>query len=315
LFDYSFKLLINHGSVNIKSKDIKTLNKPNILKYYDEDVELLDQLDLGKNKSSIIFDKFEFVRKDLKFLTNSQIRLEIVNSIANNIKPIKSIHKETNLPYSAISINIKHLEEKSFLQSDYNGYVLNNLTKIFFKELIEFNKSISMVNKFSDFFNDHNFEEIDEDFLKDIVALNNSDIIKSSLIDVYKVHNTIIESILNSSDVYCVFTFIHPDYPIVFQELVTNNVNIRLLLSDDIYSSFKDLMKNKIVDRDLKNKNLNLKRFKDPKNLFLIGSNDFIYLGLFKNDNSFDQNRILFSTNENAIKWGNELFNKLYGFS
>jgi len=273
---------------------------------------LLDKFDLGKNKSSIIFDKFEFVRKDLKFLTNSQIRLEIVNSIANTIKPIKNIHKETNLPYSAISINIKHLEERNFLQSDYNGYILNNLTKIFFKELIEFNKSINMVNKFSDFFNDHKFEEVDEDFLKDIVYLNNSEIIESSLVDVYKVHNTIIKSVSNSNEVYCVFTFIHPDYPIVFQELVNNHVNIRLLLSDDIFSTFKDMMKNKIVDRGLKNKNLNLRRFKNPKNLFLIGSNDFIYLGLFKEDNSFDQNRILFSTNKNAIKWGTELFNKLY---
>jgi predicted transcriptional regulator len=235
-----------------------------------------------------------------------------VNSIANTIKPIKNIHKETNLPYSAISINIKHLEERNFLQSDYNGYILNNLTKIFFKELIEFNKSINMVNKFSDFFKDHKFEEVDEDFLKDIVSLNNSEIIESSLVDVYKVHNTIIKSISNSNEVYCVFTFIHPDYPVVFQELVNNHVNIRLLLSDDIFSTFKDMMKNKIVDRGLKNKNLNLRRFKNPKNLFLIGSNDFIYLGLFKEDNSFDQNRILFSTNKNAIKWGTELFNKLY---
>ncbi|MDR3222933.1 MAG: DUF1724 domain-containing protein [Methanobrevibacter sp.] len=305
----------NYGSVNIETKNIKVLNEFNTVKSEDDDLKLLNKFDLNKNENDEMLEKFDFVRKDLKFLTNSQIRLEIINSIANFIKPIKDIHKETNLPYSAISLNIKHLEEKGFLQSNYHGYVLNNLTKIFFKEIIEFNRSINMINKFFDFFNAHKFEEIDDEFLKDIVSLDNSKIIESSLTDVYKVHNTIIDSILNSKDIYCVFNFIHPDYPVIFQDLIKNSVNIRLLLSKDIHFIFKGLIGDEIINKGLKNKNLNLKKLKINKNLFLIGSTEFIYLGLFKEDNSFDQNRILFSTNENAIKWGEELFNKIYGSS
>ncbi|MDR3292207.1 MAG: DUF1724 domain-containing protein [Methanobrevibacter sp.] len=305
----------NYGSVNIETKNIKVLNKFNVIKSEDEDLKLLNKFDLNKNENDEMLEKFDFVRKDLKFLTNSQIRLEIINSIANYVKPIKDIHKETNLPYSAISLNIKNLEEKGFLQSSYHGYVLNNLTKIFFKEIIEFNRSINMINKFFDFFNAHKFEEIDDEFLKDIVSLDNSKIIESSLTDVYKVHNSIIDSILNSKDIYCVFNFIHPDYPVVFQDLINNSVNIRLLLSKDIHFIFKGLIGEKIINKGLKNKNLNLKKLKNNKNLFLIGSTEFIYLGLFKEDNSFDQNRILFSTNKNAIKWGEELFNKLYDSS
>ncbi|MDR2623112.1 MAG: DUF1724 domain-containing protein [Methanobrevibacter sp.] len=308
-------LTTGQGSVSIRTEDMKILNKFNLIKYDDEDVDLLNKFDLNKNGNIKILDKFDFVRKDLKFLTNSQIRLEIINSIANSTKPIRDIHRETNLPYSAISLNIKHLEEKGFLQSSCHGHVLNNLTKIFFKEIVEFNRSINMINKFFDFFNDHKFEEIDEEFLKDIVSLNNSKIIESSLTDVYRVHNTIIKSISNSKDIYCMFNFIHPDYPLIFQRLVDDSVDIRLLLSENIYSDFKKLMKTEIADKGLKNKNFNLKRFKNNKNLFLIGSKEFIYLGLFKEDNSFDQNRVLFSTNENAIKWGNDLFNKLYGCS
>ncbi|MDR2829842.1 MAG: DUF1724 domain-containing protein [Methanobrevibacter sp.] len=301
------------GSANIRTEDMKILSESKLIGNDDKDIKLLNKFDLNKNGNIKILDKFDFVRGDLKFLTNSQIRLEIINSIANSVKPIRDIHKETDLPYSAISLNIKYLEEKGFIQSNHKGYILNNLTKIFFKEIVEFNRSINVINKFFDFFNDHKFEEIDEEFLKDIVSLDNSKIIESSLIDIYKVHNTIIDSISNSKDIYCIFNFIHPDYPIIFQDLIANSADIRLLLSESIYSDFKDLMKIEIVNKGLKDKNFNLKRFKDDKNIFLIGSKEFIYLGLFKEDDSFDQNRVLFSTNDDAIKWGTELFNKLYG--
>jgi len=40
----------------------------------------------------------------------------------------------------------------------------------------------------------------------------------------------------------------------------------------------------------------------------LIISDKNTNLGLFKNDGSFDQNRLLTSENQQAIKWANNLF-------
>jgi predicted transcriptional regulator len=257
-------------------------------------------------------DKFRFVKDDLKFLTNSEIRLKIINSIAKSSKSAKEIHIDTGLAYGSISLNLKNLANRNFLHSDFNGYQISNLTKILFAEINEFNKSINFLNKFSDFFKNHVIKDIDEEFLKDIIYLNESQIIESSSTEIYKIHNRLIESISNSEDIYAVITFIHPDYPDVFKNLINNGANLSLLISENICSNFIKLMGDELVEKAIIDKNLNVKKLREDIDVLLVGSPNFIYLGLFKEDNSFDQNRILFSNDEKAMKWGFKLFNKMF---
>ena len=40
----------------------------------------------------------------------------------------------------------------------------------------------------------------------------------------------------------------------------------------------------------------------------MISTDKVMILGLFKDDGSFDQNRLLTSKNEDSIKWGDDLF-------
>jgi predicted transcriptional regulator len=180
-----------------------------------------------------------------------------------------------------------------------------------FFEINEFNKSITLLNKFSDFFKNHRIGDIDESSLKDISYLNESQIIESSATEIYKTHDCLIESLLDSEDVYAVITFIHPDYPVVFKDLINKGINIDLLLSENIYSNFIKLIGNEVVKKGSNDKNLVLKKLMKNMDILLVGSSDFIYLGLFKEDNTFDQNRILFSEDEKAIEWGFELFDKI----
>ena len=58
----------------------------------------------------------------------------------------------------------------------------------------------------------------------------------------------------------------------------------------------------------IKNGRLKVYIFKKDLSLYLTLCDETMSLGLFKNDGSFDQNRILVSEKENSLNWANELF-------
>ena len=60
-----------------------------------------------------------------------------------------------------------------------------------------------------------------------------------------------------------------------------------------------------------KNGKLKVYATKNDLKLYLTICDETMSLGLFKNDGSFDQNRLLISTNDKSQKWANNLFKSI----
>ena len=67
----------------------------------------------------------------------------------------------------------------------------------------------------------------------------------------------------------------------------------------------------KVRKHAIKKGKLKVYIFKKELNLYLTICDKTMSLGLFKNDGSFDQNRILVSDDKNSLKWANELFENI----
>lgn len=80
----------------------------------------------------------------------------------------------------------------------------------------------------------------------------------------------------------------------------------RELLKEILINIDKNLRKESV-----KNQNLKIFSHKHEINLYLAICDTTMNLGLFKNDGSFDQNRILTSNNLKAIKWADDLFENM----
>ena len=70
------------------------------------------------------------------------------------------------------------------------------------------------------------------------------------------------------------------------------------------------------IDKDLKNKSvrngsLKMHIFNGNLDIYLLICDDSMNLGLFKNDGSYDQNRILNSTTKDSLNWANNLFENI----
>ena len=248
------------------------------------------------------------VIKEMKFFTQSEIRLKILSELNKNPNNVRGLVKDTHITYSSISSNIGKLERENYIRKIKNKYHVNPMTKVYFKTLMDFKNSVEMINDYNSFWNQHNINQLSINAIKRITDLKNTTLIETTPIDIYKTHNTIKKQLINSQNVRAIFPYIHPEYPKIINTILLRGGTIELILPQNIFKEFIYRINTSLRKKGLKTGKLKFYKFKNELNLYLTICNKNMSLGLFKNDGSFDQNRILVSGNYNSYKWACDLF-------
>jgi predicted transcriptional regulator len=248
------------------------------------------------------------INNDMKFLAKSEIRLKILSELNKNPDNVRGLVKKTKITYSTISSNIGKLEKNNYITKVHNKYYVNPMTEVYFKTLMDFKTSVDLVNNFDSFWNKHNLNQLSINSIRRITDLKNSKLVETTPIDIYKTHDTIKQQIINSKNVMAVFPYLHPDYPKLIEDVLRNNGSVELILPQGIFKELMSRVDSQIRKNAIKNGKFNVFIFKKELNLYLTICDETMSLGLFKNDGSFDQNRILISNDSKAHKWAAELF-------
>ncbi|WP_405306355.1 helix-turn-helix transcriptional regulator [Methanobrevibacter sp.] len=249
------------------------------------------------------------IDNDIKFLAKSEIRLKILGELDKKPNNVRGIVKKTNIAYSSVSSNMSKLESNNYISKVENKYYINPMTQVYFKTLMDFKNSVELVNNYDAFWNKHNLNQLSITSIKRITDLKNSELIETTPIDIYKTHNTIKNQIMDSKNVKAIFPYLHPEYPKLIEGVLKNNGTVELIVPESI---FKELMFRVSADvrrKAIRHKKLNVYSFKNDLNLYLTICDENMSLGLFKNDGSFDQNRVLVSSDKKSHNWAQELFN------
>lgn len=252
--------------------------------------------------------KVENINQKIQFLTKSGIRLHILNILSKNPQNIKELVNTTQITYSTLSSNLHKLQQEKYIQKIKNKYYLTQTTKMYLNIILEFKNAIKLINQFDEFWDKHDVKQINLDSLKNITSLHDSQLIKTTPIDIYKTHNTIKGQLLMSYNIKAIFPYLHPDYPVIIEQVLQKGGNVELIINDEIFESLMENIETEIKKKSIRNGCLKMHELKENLNLYLIISDKNTNLGLFKSDGSFDQNRLLTSENQQAIKWANNLF-------
>lgn len=257
-------------------------------------------IDINEN-----YKKLKIIENEMKFLTKSPLRIKILNMISEAPYNITEISTITGISYSTVSTNITKLEENEFIKKEeQNKFYITPLTAMYLENIREFEKSIKIINKFKELWNQHIISDFNENALITLSKLSNSKIIKSTPTDIFKTHNIIKNKILKSKNLKIIIPYLHPEYPLIIENILKNDGKIEIITNKDILDNMLYNINGKLRTEE---------KFKSyPKNkpisIFLTICDSYMSLGLFKEDGTFDQNKILVSENKKAIKWANELF-------
>ena len=151
---------------------------------------------------------------DITFLAKSEIRLKILSELQKKPRSVKELVNVTKITYSSISSNLTKLEEKDHITKKKNRYYLNPLSEIYYDNLMDFKVSMDLIEDFDDFWRNHNIDQLTIDSVQNIIDLKDSELVKTTPLDIYRTHNVNKENILNSENIKAIFPYLHPEYPL-----------------------------------------------------------------------------------------------------
>lgn len=240
---------------------------------------------------------YETISKEVKYLTNSLVRLKILKILYEQALNMKEINNTTGLSYSSISSNMHDLEIEGYLYRESNKYFLSNSTKLKISNILELNYIMGLLEEFFDILDKHLVDMIPKESVMEMYLLGKMSIVESDDFDVYRVYNYISDALSKANDVKCVLPFYHEEFNEKLNSLSCEGKSVDLMVSDLVFEAFKS--NSKIAE---------LHPFNGENNFLLIVTDRMMILGLFKDEGYFDLNRLLASENEDSIRWANNLF-------
>ncbi|MBQ2962040.1 transcriptional regulator FilR1 domain-containing protein [Methanobrevibacter sp.] len=255
---------------------------------------------------------FSIVGDELKFLNNSDIRIKVLVDLLNGPLKIKDINRKSLLSYSSISSNVHKLCEEGYVEKIHNSFRLTNLGLIYITILIDFRDVISTITNNADFWLDHDISSLSIEDLNRLSSLEGSELIRCNSMDIYRTHKEFKRLYKNSKHLKVIFPYLHPEYPKLIRRLILKGIKVDLIVSRDILESFiRDIGKD-VVKKGIYEGNFSMKYLDEDIKIALAISNEFVTVGLFKLDGTYDQNRLLLSDKKKAIVWGLAIFDS-YG--
>lgn len=251
------------------------------------------------------------LNNDITFLAKSEIRLKIISELQKKPSTVKELVEVTNITYSSISSNLTRLEENNHITKKKNRYYLNPLSEIYYEILMDFKVSVDLIRDFDDFWSNHNIDQLNVDSVQNIIDLRDSKLVKTTPLDIYKTHNVNKENILNSNNIKAIFPYLHPEYPQLLENILKKEGSVELVIPRNMFQELIFEIDAEVRKKAAKNGNLKVYTTKGDLKVYLTLCDNTMSLGLFKNDGSFDQNRLLISESEESQFWAKNLFESI----
>ena len=248
-------------------------------------------------------ENYELYAKDIKHLPNSMIRLNVLKTLYECPMNMKDVNYETGINYSAISNNMHALELSDFVYQEKSCYYLSNAMRIHVGNMLQLGKLMILLERLSPILQNHNIQSLSRDTIDNFYRLQDINLIEADEFNIYKTYEIIEKSIKKSKYINGILPFSYNNFNEGLNKLLLKNKKIHLISPINI----KDIL---IKNLDSSNLNLEIEflDFAKQDYLLLLCTDKKMMLGFFKDDGTYDQNRLLISTSDVCIKWGNYLF-------
>lgn len=248
-------------------------------------------------------ENYKHISKDIKFLPNSIIRLNILKTLYESPMNMKDINHATKINYSAISNNMHTLELNGFIYRENNCYHLSNAMRLYMGNILKLGDLMILLEYLSPILQNHIVKSLPRESIEDLHCLQDIDLIEADGLNIYKTYELIEKSINKSNYVNAILPFSYNEFNDSLNKLLSKNKKIHLISPQNI----KDIL---VKNLDDSNDNLKIDFFdlNEFNYLLLLCTDKNMILGFFKDNGNYDQNRLLTSTNDDCIKWANELF-------
>ena len=240
-------------------------------------------------------------------LFRSELKLNMLSSLLRGEKKLGAMRDELGSSGSTIIHALKDLEEMSLTRQEGKYYKLTSLGVMEAMLIEEASLSMKVLERFQDFWLQHDITAIPGHLLQRIGALQDSTLIQDNSMALDRVHVTFQRLLLASRRVWGVSPIFHSDYVGAFQRLLGEGATVDLILTRGVLDKTLGLADTEqIIDYIMRDK-LRVFLTEELRIALTVTENGFS-MGLFMKDGEYDYTRDLVSSSSKAIEWGEELF-------
>jgi predicted transcriptional regulator len=246
----------------------------------------------------------------LRYTSNSSVRVQILICLNEGIQTMSELKKYTGISSSTISNNLSNLEKRNITTKEGEKYALSPLGDILTLNLIENIKTVSVVRKFQKLWLNHDLSDIPPALLKKVGSLYKANLIEAESEELYKPHEIYEEVIQNSKYVKGVSPIFRFSYIELYRNIVENDITVELILTKSILSETLSGIDSKSLEylsEFMSQEKVKFWVINDAKTAFTV-TDKYLSLGLFHEDGNYDHTRDLISDDNDAVTWGNQLF-------
>ena len=247
----------------------------------------------------------------LKMVVTSSVRHRVLLALSEGPKTLGEIHTDVGSTKSTISHALGDLmNEMLIIQNpETKKYTLTNTGYIVSIQVRNIMGAMESIKKFEEFWLSHDLSGIPGGLLLRIGDLKDSELHKTTPEYLRLPHERYMELIRTSRWIKGVSPILFTDYSEEFLELAfARNVDIEIITTRSVYDKLMELSMPDAVKKvkDLPNVRLYITD-NNPKVAFTVTDN-FLSLGLFLPNGTYDMMSDLISTSKSAREWGIELF-------
>ncbi|VVB94890.1 Methanogenesis regulatory protein FilR1 [uncultured archaeon] len=240
-------------------------------------------------------------------ITHSRKRESLLIFLRDGPKTLEEIRKSLEVTSAGMIPQIRKLEEVNLVRQEGKTYALTEIGMIIAEVFNSFSRTIDIVEKYEDFWTDHEIKAIPQYLLNRIYELENSTLIESKMSEIFEPHREFVEALIKSKHIKGVSPIFHPQYPPFFLQLAMGGAETSLILTRDVFNRAK----NDYLETMRKTLSFPGQRlYVSDEDIKVAGTvtNCFFSLSLFFKNGGYDSQKDLESSDSSAIKWGEDLF-------
>ncbi|TGC06982.1 helix-turn-helix transcriptional regulator [Methanolobus halotolerans] len=222
-------------------------------------------------------------------------------------KEMKFILEALGTSRQSLLPQIRILEEHHLVSKIDDSYMLTKIGELIVEKMVPLSNTIKVFDSDIDYWGSRKLDFIPSNLLQQIKELGKCDTVNPPVEEVHYLLTRFQEASARSKSLFGVTTFFHPNFKILFSELIQNKVSIYTIITPELHDKlvtqyhekFKGLLENYLFHA-----------YEYPGQLEFLSfafNDNYLLLSLLNKEEYFDNKHYICSS-KSALGWGKELF-------
>lgn len=234
-------------------------------------------------------------------------RKQVLLLLQEGSQEMESILKSLDTNRQGLLPQMKVLEEHYLVDHYDDTYELTTIGKLLVNGMEPLLNKIEVLDIDIDYWGTRDLSFIPSHLLERINSLGKCSIVSPSLVDMYDYDRRFHEGSKFSKNVYIVTTYLHPNFPELMSELITNCVTAHFIISDELLRNLLTTKREEFM-RLLQSTFVKIYIYNNEMKFHFVSSNDHYLMLSILGDDGIVDNRYILCKSRKAVEWGQEFF-------